>query len=206
MIVSIMRCLGLVSFGILILFSSVAGATSDSDLSLVNRFEQLSLDIRRHRSEMLYEIHQESRKQTTTLKLGETGQRVYLKWASSSGSIPKEMKVSLRNADGSEFDQSLELRSDPRWGLDWYVLLLPKILSPNVSLRVDVDYEVKEFQTPFQERRSLRRVSGSLPFVNQGNRPIYLRMDLEELSPFSRDRSGEAGLRLSVLNPERAEK
>jgi hypothetical protein len=65
---------------------------------------------------------------------------------------------------------------------------------------VEAKYEVKEFQTPFQEKRILRKAIGSLPLLNTGDRPLYVRMELESVSPLSRDRSGEAGLRLSTLN------
>jgi hypothetical protein len=190
--------LGLMSLGLMTAIPSIAN--SEMDIAVMTRFEQLALEIRRHRSDMLLQFHEERQTQLPEPKKGQEGLRVYLRWASDSNAIPKELKIYLRQMDGRQVSRVLGLPEDPFWQLKWYSLLLPRPTDRNFILYVEALYEVREFETPFQENRVLRKASGSIPILINGEKTLYVRMELESLSSVSRDRAGDAGLRLSSMS------
>jgi hypothetical protein len=185
-----------------LLFGLVSGGALAHDNEVVERFMNLSRELRVHRAEMIPRFSDEA---PLPREDRSKGLRLYLRWAPSGEARLRNIEASFE-AGGTLSRESLPVREERDWGLVWYSALLAKPSSVTGILRVKADVESRRYRTPLQAERTISVFEGSLPIVlSSGAAPLRVIVELDSESPFSEKRHAQRALRLSLLPQDASE-
>jgi hypothetical protein len=184
-------------FGALsLLFSSLLFASNEE---LQSRFTRLGLELRSHRAEMLKKFHEEWQENRRTPIVGKVGRKIYLRWISASHESPRRIYIEVLDNQGSKLGESVSIREDPSWGLFWYSAFIPEPEGRNIHLKIRAEYEQKFYQTPFRQSKTLKEAYGSLALVLEEQKSLFLKIELDQNTPFVRGGYKERGLKISSI-------